>query len=240
MINSTESEKRFWRKGVIVGIGNAIWVTVLFFFVNKLLGDTFIPPIFIIICFVLCLIASFLIPVVFGNRIFRRKGSSFPEYDQIEQQFDKTANDLILSKLGEDIYLKLYREELNWVELDGIRICQGLLNRDEVIKDDELRFYLYVRMADFYIKDDQYHNAIDYLKRALIINPLNLIVNLKIAEVYEWMGSEANAISSYETAFINSSNVSERFQTHIRSQIERINKKGSRKRLPRRGFTHMR
>ena len=239
MLKSTEAEKRLWRKGVLWGVGNSIWIAFLLFLANRLFGDAFISPIGIIILVIFCLVSVFLMPVFFGSRFFRRKESPFPEYDQIEELFEKKASDLILSKLGEATYLSLYQEELNRIIVDCIRICEELLNSDKVKEDNELRFYLYARLANFYIKDDQFDKAIDSLKKALAIRSDNFMINFRIAEVYEWIGKATEAVSSYEIALEHSLSVSDQFKAYIRSEIERIETQGPLKKPPLRGLRYM-
>jgi len=235
MINSTQSEKRFWRKLSMLCIGLAILYAIMLFGVNKLLGHKVIDP---IIAFILFLIVALILPF-FGSKFLRMRRTSFPDLDQMKEDFEKTANDEIINKLGEETYLELYQEELNQLIVDGIRICQELLSKDKLREDDGLRFHIYVKLAKFYIKDDQYDKAVANFKEALSIKPADLIVNLMIANVYEWLGAGTDAIASYETALHRSSELSQRFLTYITSQIERVKTKGPRKKPALSGLRYM-
>ena len=235
VIDSTKFEKRFWRKVAMWGIGAGFCYAILFLLANRLLGARVFDPIGI---FVICLVVSVLLPV-FGKMLLKRKRTSFSEYDQLDDNFEKTVNDVIIKRFGEETYLKLYQEELNQIAVDAVVICQDLLRQDEVTQDEELKFYLYTKLAKFYIKDDQYDKALGSLKKALSIKPDNLLINMRIAEVYEWIGAKADAIGSYEAALGASPMVSLQFREYITSQIQRVKTEGPRKKPPMRGLRYM-
>ena len=249
MINSSQSKKRFWRKhtiGVIIG-----FATFIGFFMLLLRKIGAVPPLAHVnpaFVFIFGFIIGIIYMVVGGlctsfllSKFFRRGKTHFSEYDHLYDAFEKRRNDIVIKKLGEDAYMKICELDSDWVILfDAIKICHELLTEDQVQKDDELKSYIYTILAILYSRDQQYHNAVQYLKNALSINPHNFFVHLKLSEVYEWIGAGPDAISSYKLALNSSSDLSQQFKTYIISQIERIKTQGPSKRLPRRGFTHMR
>ena len=238
MLNSFESEKRFWRRRVFLIIGAAVLYASVFYLVSRYFGYSGgFASVYVLI---MGAISVLILLPFFRSKLWRREKSHFSEYDKLEENFEKTANDEIINKLGEGMYTKLYTEDLYRAVIDGISICQELLSRDEVRKDDNLKFYIYVRIASYFVKDEQYNKAVHYLKEALSLKPDHFLVNLKLAEVHEWGGAGTDAIRCYETALATSTNVSTDFKAYIRSQIARVKIQGPRKRLPRVGFTHLR
>lgn len=111
------------------------------------------------------------------------------------------------------------------------------MRKDNVLKNDELRFYLYLKQYKLYFIGEDFTKAIDALKSALKIKPNDIMVKIWLSESYDRIGNSEKAIGYYYAVY-NSGQISGKLRDYTMSQIERIKNEGSKK-VPMGGYRYM-
>jgi tetratricopeptide (TPR) repeat protein len=153
------------------------------------------------------------------------------DYEEAEKKFEETGNALILEAFGAEDFDRLYTNDLNLSSSAGIDICQKMLNSEKTGAGSSLQFHLYAKIAKYYARDKQPKEAVANLLKALLIKPANLIVNYRIATLYESLGAGQDAISHYEGAQ-RDAGISSGIKEYLTSQIQRIKTNGPRLKGP--------
>ena len=172
----------------------------------------------------------------FITKLYLPKPKVIPEYRRLEDSFEESGDQLIITAFGEKQYDKLYVDDLNWVPICGIDLCKHLLSKNETKNNDDLRFYIYAKTARLYFKDGLYKEAIEFLGKALSIKPNDFVTNFRIAQLLERIGSGKEAIVHYEQALKAPDITSKKLQRFFSSQIRRVKRSGPRQKEPPRGL----
>ncbi|OPY68968.1 MAG: Tetratricopeptide repeat protein [Syntrophorhabdus sp. PtaU1.Bin050] len=85
----------------------------------------------------------------------------------------------------------------------------------------DLRFYLSIKLARYYARDNQPKEAIHFFNQALSIKPTSVIANFRIATLYESIGSGQDAIAHYRPAEKDRT-VSEDLREFLEHQAQRV------------------
>ena len=152
------------------------------------------------------------------------------ELASLENVRENESKEKICEILGKRIYIEL-NPNVTPMNVYQTNLCKELLKQDEVKNNNALKFHIYNRLYKFHFIDEEYIKAIEALKSALAINSSEIIVNVCLAETYEYIGRGDKAIKTYETTKIMCS-LSSNLTKYIDNQIERVRKKGPRKAPP--------
>ena len=221
MDSSIKFKRKFWMKVIFLGFGLCVFMSINMLLVNFFTGKNYFNPwFFLIFCIAIILFIPF-----FVTKFYLPKHKVSKEYKQLEESLKERGDDLIISVFGEKIFQKLYVEDLNWIPVDGLDVCMDLLSKEEVKNDEELRFYIYVRMAEFYFKDGSYSNSLKCLKKSISIKPSNFIANYRIAEISERLGLVEQSLAYYECA-ADSPEIPGSLKEYVIYRIERIKTTG--------------
>ena len=235
MTSRIHPKLRFWRKVALLGVVQAV-LYIIIFYVAKLIGfPVSTSTIISIVALILC--SSLLIPILFFRTTsFSRNNSVFNDF---VCHFEDVGGQIVDNTFGFETYSRLYNEELNQMQCNGIEICRELLSRKECSENRDLEFHLLIKLSKFLVKEERYSDAIEELKAAVSIRPKDLIANFFAGENYERIGESQSAIKHYASA-LNDPDVSSPYvREFVESQIKRVQDKGPRKAGPQTGFRYM-
>ncbi len=214
-------KRKFWIKMQLLVVAATIYCAFICYLFDLLLGEEFdiriaLPVFIAILIFLPFFVAKF----------SKQERKRISEFLAVEDSFERSGDDLLISTFGDKIYEKLYVDDLNLVPFNGIDLCKELLSKNASKNNDELRFHLYIKIAKFYFKDGSYSKAQEYLKKSLSIKPTSFIANFRIAEIFENLGSGEDAILHYEAALKSGEIMPIRLLGYVNSQIHRVKTKG--------------
>ena len=160
----------------------------------------------------------------------------YKELASLENIRENASKKKICEMLGKSIYIELNPNHTP-MNIHQTDICKELLKQDDVKNNNELMFHIFNKLYKFYFIDEEYINAIEALNFALAINPSEIITNVCLAEMYEYIGKGDKAIKTYEATKIMCS-LSSNLTKYIDNQIVIVRKKGPRKAPPITGFRY--
>jgi len=164
---------------------------------------------------------------------------SFGEHlKSLEVEFSEEILGIIGDNFEKSVIERLYFEDFNLINFEGVELCRQLLNEPQALHKDELRFALLVKLAKYYSKDDQYEKAIESLQKALEIYGDRLVPTLRLADAYEAIGSGSEALKFYEKALLNQE-ITDDLRPEIEVQINRVRQQWPTKRPSSQGFKWM-
>jgi tetratricopeptide (TPR) repeat protein len=239
MEESTELKKRFWRKGAVIVLGFCLLEAIFPSIAGDYLG---MPSNWATSAgFVILGLALALALALWGGKYPKARGSyivdRYPsEFDRLAADFEKTADETILQKMGREAYQQLYLEELASLTLDGF--FQECANNQAVKDDGELRCYILAKKANFEAKEDDYARAEECLREALALKPQTFLLWMRLAEVSERLGAGAEAISAYEHA-LTLAPEKPQIMEYLRAQIRLVQTRGPRKQPPMQGLRYI-
>jgi tetratricopeptide (TPR) repeat protein len=156
---------------------------------------------------------------------------------QLEEKHERDAKEKILDLLGIQVFLYL-NPSAKTMNIEQTYICEKLLNRDLVINNTDLKFFILVKLAWFYYVDENYLKTIGALNSALELKESDPIVLIRLAETYEKIGNANKAIETY-TKFNSIYDLPSDLLSYIKSQINRVKDEGPREALPITGLKYM-
>ena len=218
---------RFWLTGSLMA--TATGLVVGYFVPGSFLS---FPPLGSVMAAILALLVQQCL--VFSHFWGKRRGAF--EYEYRQYLLEKQTKEVFIRVLGRAGFYRWYLDQLSEMPWYEGEMCQKVLIKLQNQANDDLKFPVYVQAAKIALRGRKYNKALEYLKQALSVSPHNLVANLRQAEVFEYMGLPSEAISSYEAAVEDPSPISAALRRFVSSQIERVRKKGPRKKLPITGF----
>ena len=159
------------------------------------------------------------------------KKATDSEYDIVEETFERRGMKLIRSAFGLATYQKLTFDDGNFIPLQAIEVCLQMLQSQEAKTDTDLRFHILVKLARYYARDGQPHQAVEALQSALALRPFNSVANSRLAERFEMTGAGDEAITHYESAQKDET-ISASLKDHFAAQVKRVQTEGPRKSGP--------
>jgi tetratricopeptide (TPR) repeat protein len=103
-----------------------------------------------------------------------------------------------------------------------------LLYEPRVRTNQDLKLGVFVSAAKAAATGPRHDKTITLLRQALGIDPHNLVVNCKLAEAFERIGSGQEAISAYESA-LKDLRKTPCLKKYVSSQIKRVKANGPRR-----------
>ncbi len=232
MTKLSKFRRKFWLKVLVGTTFGYILTTLMLYLLHRVSGNEFGSIKYYVIPGILGIV---FIPI-FLTKLYPSKEERIKEFEEFEDKFEETGNELIINTFGEEVYDKLYRDDFNEIPIETLEVCEELLSNEKCKGNNELSFYIYVKMAKSYFKDSSYQSSIEYLKKALSIKPHDFYTNFRIAELYEMVSEGELAVNHYESSTKSPDISSGRLQQHVYTQINRVKTKGPSLRQPPQGF----
>ena len=160
------------------------------------------------------------------------------EISNLEKAYFKSSRRLIIKRFGLLAYFKFFggiNKGLN----SGYEYCTNLLQHKKAESDDNLRFYIYMRLYECSIIDGKYRRAVDYLEMAQKIKHDDFLACYWTAETNELIGNAEKAISIYQNIIADSTPISNSLKGYLKKQIERVKTKGPKTPSPMPGLKYM-
>ena len=172
MSTLSKFKRSFWIK-LLAGafIGNLVIISSLYL-LHRVSGNEFEHIIFLMVTYTVLLL---FIPV-FLTKLYRPNEKRIQELNEVQDNFEEVADELILSTFGDEMFKRLYFDDFNWSPVDGIQACKELLSKEEAKNNNEIRFYIFAKMAKYYFRDNSYQESIQHFQKALSIEPDNFII----------------------------------------------------------------
>lgn len=154
------------------------------------------------------------------------------EYTYREKLIDATIRNAIIKTYGFSVYLKYRLDNLNQISSFTEDFFLILLPERPTHMDDSLTFSLYIKLAEYSLKDGAYQIEKFYLEKALEKRPGNLVAHFRLAVVYERLGDGQRAIEHYKSTSGDSYGITDQLKRFITLQISRVAADGPRKEPP--------
>ena len=173
------------------------------------------------------------------TRPFGSMRVKFPqEFRNKEKSIQEIAEKPIKDKLGPVAYKAWKADQKSEMSWYTDKKWIDLLNEPEVEEDDNLKYAIYIMAGMTAIKLENYERGIEYLKKARLIKPDDMIACVRLAQAFERLGAAFDAIGAYESALKDKS-ATPIFRRFISSQIAWIKREGPRKKPPMSGLKHL-
>ena len=158
-----------------------------------------------------------------------RRGELEHEYriDLVE----KAVKKMVLRKLGIFPFIKYFQDQFNTIRTVQKDICRNLLADTEIAHDNDSLYYIYYKLADLELREDNFEKEKRMLASAHAIRPNDLLANYRLALNCEMDGLVDDAINHYKMALNDPDLDSDALRKYIDSQVERIKTKGPKNRV---------
>lgn len=220
---------RFWATNTILGLSFCAFLCI---FPSLALFALTYPYSLVFV------LSIFVIHQIYITRSFLKPYRGNFEYFYLEKRLAKSLNARILRNYGWLKLFCLWIDEFGYIGWIRDEFYKELLENETLMKDNDFRFALHLRMAKELAKGDDIQKEKEHLKEALKMRPGNPVALFRLAYSYEKAGEMEKAINSYrsllETKLADASN----FKRLIGQQIERVNTKGPRRRPPNPGLKY--
>lgn len=202
---------RYWLKNTILAgaTGFAIGLAIPFFPFRHLGGT---------------ILGLFIYQIVVCSYFWGKRRGDF-EYIYRKIFLEKIIKQIIIKYCSRITYYRFYFDQFNSISSYQWEICQKLLSDKEILSDNDLIFFIYLKAAKISLKEDSFDREIKYLKKALTIKPNDLVVNCKLAVAMERARASEKAISAYEAA-LKDPLITDKMIVFLKAQIERVKLKG--------------
>jgi tetratricopeptide (TPR) repeat protein len=211
---------RFWLNNSTMAVATGFVIGLMLARLVQLFFFALATPIFALVVYQFAVYKYF---------VGKRRGHF--EYAYQEHLLRKALDSLVIKILGFRAYLRLYMDELS--ALGNVRedIYKSLEGSEEIIQNDGLRFYLYVRIAESALKESSFDRECGYLRKAVSIRPNDLVANYRLGNSLERAGDGTGAVRAYEAALKNAV-IDKELSEVILDQIKRVEKSGPAKSPP--------
>ena len=184
-------------------------------------------------------ILAFFLYQIFIYKYFWGEYRGHFEYAYRERQIYKDANEIIRKHLDTVTLITVSLDELSVIGSERDDVYEKLLRKKEIDSNKELRFLILMKYANSLKKggDDEKENRC--LKQAAAIKPGNLVVNYRLANSFEKIGNDNEAVKSYNAALGDPNIWSDNLKNYVTNQIERVKTEGPAKKPPIPGLKYM-
>jgi len=159
----------------------------------------------------------------------RRNGAM--EYIYRNDLLKQKARSFIISRFGVRRYFSILFLKL-WGRLGNPKTAYiEILENYSREMSDEVQYFLLIEVSRILVREDDYKKAIEYLLKAHQLLENRLVVNIKLAQTFEYIGDVIQAERYYQKATSDPLN-SEKLNKFIGTQIERVKTKGPCKQPP--------
>ncbi len=188
----------------------------------------YIPPISAIIG---AIISFSIYQYVSFDLFFGKRRGEF-EYEYRNYLAEKIIKKLVLRSYGIFSFINYFQDQFNALRPSQKSICQKLLKNANILNNNNSLYYIYYKLANLELREDNFQNEKMMLKSAISLNPDNLLANFRFAVCCEMDGHVDEAIHHYELALNDPYLISKSLNKYISTNIERIKLKGPMNRPP--------
>lgn len=114
-----------------------------------------------------------------------------------------------------------------------------LLANPRIQNDLNLQFLTYLKLSQVAFKGYDDEKEVEFLRKAVSIKPIDLIVNYRLGNALERISNALGAIAAYKSALMDPLIGSAELKDFISSQIKRVETKGPSKKPPVPGLRYM-
>lgn len=215
---------RSWLKNSLMAIGTGLVVG----YFSSVIIVIYIPPINALIgaaiAFIIYQYASF-------DRFFGTRRGEF-EYEYRIDLAEKIIKKLVFRTLGLWAFIKYFQDQFNALRTLQKDICRNLLKNSNIAQDKESSYYIYYKLSNLELREDNFKEEIRMLYLAISMKPNDLLANFRLAVCSEMDGLVDDAINHYNLASNDPYLISDALKKYILSQVERIELKGPKNRPP--------
>jgi hypothetical protein len=169
--------------------------------------------------------------IIFRRYLWGNKSGDF-QYQYRGELLEKQIQKSIKSHFGILTYLRYYMDRFNNIGFLQTEICNNLLKAKGIDSNKPILFAIYIKLASLALKDDDLAKEQKFLREAVRVFPYDLISNYRLAINLEKANLAEEAIQHYKTAMTDSVYRSDKLQSFLQEQIDRINIKGTMKKPP--------
>ncbi|MHB8066897.1 MAG: tetratricopeptide repeat protein [Desulfobaccales bacterium] len=211
----------FWLKNSSLALATGLLIIYL------------VPPLF----YIFLLVPSFgliglVVYQVFVYKYFFGDRRGDFEFAYREAVIEGIIRKAIIRKYGTFVFLQYLMDQTSQIRIFSEDYIVKLLEEKSENINDDLEFAIYMKLAEFSLKNDNYEKQRAYLEKALEKNPMNLVAHFRIAVSLEGAGMEADAIKHYKAALQDPQGVSEQLKEFLQRQISLVETNGPRKKPP--------
>lgn len=202
--------------GFVVGYFSSVIIVIYAPPINALIGA--------VMAFIIYQYASF-------DRFFGSRRGEF-EYEYRIDLAEKIIKKLIFRTFGLWTFIKYFQDQFNALRTLQKDICRNLLKNANIAQDNETLYYIYYKLSNLELREDNFKEEIRILNLAVSMKPNDLLANFRLAVCSEMDGLVDDAIKHYKLASNDPYLISNALKKYILSQVERIVLKGPKNRPP--------
>jgi len=177
------------------------------------------------------IIAFIIYQYVSLSRFFGSRRGEF-EYEYRNDLAEKVIQKLVLRTFGICTFIKYFQDKFNAIRTTQKDICQSLLQKPKIAQDNENLYYIYYKLSNLELREDNFKEETKMLSYAIAIKPHDLLANFRLALCCEMDGLVDDAINYYKLASNDPYLISNEIKKYILSQVKRIEMRGPKNRPP--------
>ncbi len=139
---------------------------------------------------------------------------------------------MVFRTLGLWDFIKYFQDQFNALRTLQKDICRNLLKNSNIAQDKESLYYIYYKLSNLELREDNFKEEIRMLYLAISMKPNDLLANFRLVVCSEMDGLVDDAINHYKLASNDPYLISDALKKYILSQVERIELIGPKNRPP--------
>jgi tetratricopeptide (TPR) repeat protein len=151
------------------------------------------------------------------------------EYAYREAKVERIIRKAIIKKYGIFVFLRYLSDRLGQIRTFNENFIFKLFQEKPQCVDGDLEFAIYMKLAEYALKNGDYEKERIYLGKAIENNPSNLVANFILAVALERSGAGTAAIEHYYSALQDPYTISDQLKKFIAMQISWVKTNGLRK-----------
>jgi tetratricopeptide (TPR) repeat protein len=106
---------------------------------------------------------------------------------------------------------------------------EKMIDSGVVEKNEELKFFLYLKLSRLFLKLNEFDRAIKYLELSILIKPRYLLSYIWLAEAYDLNYETDSAIDVYDKALKCKTTIPDKMKIYIETERNYLIARGPRK-----------
>lgn len=189
-----------------------------------------IPPLFAIAPWTGLIIFAIYQIYMYEYFIGNRRGDF--EFAYREVVIEKLIREAIIKKYGWFVFLRYVSDKLSQIRTFKEDYILNLSQEKTGCVNENLEFAIYLKLAEFSIRNGNYEKGRIYLEKAIEKKPMNLLAHFRLAVSLEESGAGDGAIEHYKSALQDPDDLSDQLKEFIKRQISLVATYGPRKKPP--------